>query len=131
MIGHNLNLDIKGGSGALSEIQSALDSLWPSNAHVRCSIRNQVAMAVAEIAANIIEHARASSIRMEVRIHPNEVEVKFTDNGRPAEIDLTSVRMPGAMAERGRGLAIALAALQEVSYCRRGSANHWRLISHE
>ena len=49
-----MNLDIRGGSGALSEIQSALDSIWPSNTHVRCSIRKQVAMAVAEIAANII-----------------------------------------------------------------------------
>ncbi|MFN8073325.1 MAG: ATP-binding protein [Mycobacterium sp.] len=124
-----MKLTVGGGSGALDEVQSALETAWAFNAHVPGLIRMQVSIAVTEIAANIIEHARAVSFQIEVHVRPGEVEVELTDDGHPAEIDLAAVRMPGELAERGRGLAMAQAAVRLVSYARDELGNHWRVVS--
>lgn len=93
--------------------------------------RLHVGIAAGEISANIVEHAGrgdAVRIRMEVTVLPTRVRVDFTDEGSPADVDLTAVRLPGEMAERGRGLALAQAVLETLAY-HRDSANHWTLIS--
>jgi serine/threonine-protein kinase RsbW len=58
------------------------------------------------------------------------IEAQFGDDGRPAEIDLESVAMPGSDAEAGRGLAMASAVVDELSYERIGPVNHWKLVCH-
>ena len=88
-------------------------------------------IAVAEIVANIIEHAalgQAVSMSLQLRALPERLEAEFTDEGRPARVDLEAVELPDALAERGRGLAIAMAALDELSYRRRGGVNRWILV---
>ena len=42
-------------------------------------------------------------------------------------IDLSSVAMPDELAESGRGLALAMAAVDDLSYEREGGRNLWRL----
>ena len=128
-MGHDVKLTIGGGSGALDEVQSALESVWAFNAHVPGLIRMQICIAVTEIAANMLEHARAMSIELEVHVRPDEVEVQRSDDGHPAEIDLVSVEMTGELAERGRGLAMAKAAVGLVAYARDEFGNHWRVVS--
>jgi serine/threonine-protein kinase RsbW len=44
-------------------------------------------------------------------------------------VDLAAAIMPDDMAERGRGLALAQAALRLLSYFRDEVGNHWRLVS--
>ena len=93
--------------------------------------RVQFEVAVAEIAANIIEHAGAAgamSLTLELLLAPDRLEARFTDDGTPARVNLRSVEMPDVLADRGRGLAIALAALDELEYRRRDGSNMWRLI---
>ncbi|BDB61436.1 MAG: ATP-binding protein [Rhodococcus sp. (in: high G+C Gram-positive bacteria)] len=97
------------------------------------SDRVQFEIAVAEIAANIIEHAgrgRAVSVTLTLELHPDRLEAVFVDDGAPARVDLRSVELPDALAERGRGLAIALAALDELRYRRQVGTNRWLLICH-
>lgn len=65
---------------------------------------------------------------MEVQALPGEVRVQFTDDGVAARFDLNAVRMPDAMAERGRGLALARAVLDLLCY-QRYACNHWTLVS--
>lgn len=126
-----VELDVGSGPDALREIHYALDNFWSLNAHVPVAIRIEIDIAVTEVAANIIEHARASRLTLAIQVRPNEVEVEFTDPGAPAEIDLASLRMPDAMAGRGRGLAMTKLATREVSYSRDGRGNHWRIVSKE
>ncbi|MCZ4655181.1 ATP-binding protein [Dietzia kunjamensis] len=93
--------------------------------------RMQFEVAVAEIAANIIEHAgngEQVTLSLELLLSPDRLEARFTDNGTPARVDLRSVEMPDALAERGRGLAIALSALDELAYRRRLGSNMWHLV---
>lgn len=119
------------GPAALDEADLLLTQMWSAFPHVPSRVRTQMAIATAEIVANIIEHAAAGRrvrVAMEVRVLATEVWVKFTDDGAPMQLDLSSVSLPDHDAERGRGLALARAALERLSY-QRNSANHWTLVS--
>ncbi len=124
-----MKLDLAAGPRTLDDIQAALDTFWSRHDHVPADVRLEVGIAAAEIVANILEHGCAAGLQMEIEIVSNEVQVEFTDSGHPAEIDLFAVRMPDEVAERGRGLAMAQAALRLLAYFRDELGNHWRLVS--
>ena len=120
------------GPATLDEIQDILDEALSGDAAIPEDVRMNVSTAVGEVAANIVEHAaqgRPVALRMELHLLRDEVRVEFTDTGSAADIDLGAVAMPDPMAERGRGLAMTLAVLRELSYRRDESGNHWTLIS--
>ena len=124
-------LETAAGPAALDEVQLLLTQAWSASPHVPSRVRTQMAVVTAEIVANIIEHAgtgRQVRIAMEVSVLATEVRVKFTDDGAPMELDLSSVKLPDSDAERGRGLALAQAALERLTY-QRTTANHWTLVS--
>lgn len=123
-----LTFETTAGPRALDDIAAALDRAWSENPHVPKKVRTHVAIAVAEISANILEHATAGWIRIQIRVLANQIEVDLVDDGRPADLDLTAARLPDQFAERGRGIALAQAALDQLSY-RRDPANHWTLVS--
>ncbi len=119
------------GPQTLDEIADVLERTWAVHGRVPGPIRMQMGIATAEIGSNIIEHSGQGTpvwIRMEVQVLPNAVQVEFRDDGIPARLDLTAVSLPDDMSERGRGLALAQAVLQSLSY-RRSSLNHWLLVS--
>lgn len=122
------------GPHTLDEIQQTLDDMWAAHPEVPDDIRMQLTIAVAEIGANIVEHAsggRPIPLRMEVRLLPGEVHVEFSDDGAfAAQVDLTADPDPvDELAERGRGLRLAQAVLGRLSYRRNHVANHWLLVS--
>lgn len=125
-------LDTMTGSATLDQIGSMLNDMWSVHDHVPSSVRTQVAIAVGEIGANIVEHAAQHypvRLRMEVLVSPDEVKVAFLDDGPPAPVDLRkTVMMPDPMSERGRGLAMAHAVLDRLIY-HRNLFNHWILVS--
>lgn len=116
----------------LRTIHSELHALWSRNPQVPDDVRIQMAIATAEVGANIIKHTpqgRPVRIRMDLELSDHQVHVGFTDNGPPADIDLESVSMPDPMAETGRGLAMARAVLGRFSHRRDAIGNHWTLVS--
>jgi serine/threonine-protein kinase RsbW len=120
------------GPDLLDKIHRALDRCWAQHRDVPASIRMTVATGVAEIAANIVQYAggrRPVPIRMDIEVMQHQVKVVFTDDGEPAAVDLEAVSTPDALAKRGRGLALATAVLDELSYLRRENHNQWTLIS--
>jgi serine/threonine-protein kinase RsbW len=93
----------------------------------------QFELALAEIAANIIEHATKAdggqvSLRVELEVRPDSLYANLSDDGEQARVDLKSVELPDELSERGRGLAIALTVLDELSYRRAGHRNQWTLV---
>jgi serine/threonine-protein kinase RsbW len=116
--------------GTLDRILDMLGEMLASD-EVDEDSRMQFEVSVAEIAANIIEHAGSGEpvgVKLELRLTSDRLEATFTDDGTPAKVDLRSVEMPDVFADRGRGLAIALASLDELEYRRRGGSNMWRLV---
>ena len=85
-------------------------------------------LAVCEIAANIIEHARADVMEFDISItrDGNRVVAEFIDTGRP--YPKTAKRAKDEFEERGRGLSLAEKVLDELIYERTGVTNNWRLV---
>ena len=120
--------------GALDEIEHALAAFWAQHPRVPGEIRIGLAIAVAEIAANILEHAtkgltRPVQLQMSASVRDNRARIDFADDGIPAPVDLAALEMPHELAESGRGLLLAQAVLDELAYRRIDEANHWTLVS--
>lgn len=90
--------------------------------------------AVAEIAANIVEHTkradRQAGRRYSVQLDANDeaFTAVLHDNGLPVDIDLSAVTMADVEAESGRGLALAIAALDRLEHRHEGGHNVWTLV---
>jgi serine/threonine-protein kinase RsbW len=107
----------------------ALTALWSSGPSVPDEDRESFTLAVSEIAANIVEHASAREavhVSLTLTVADARLEAVFTDTADPALIDLSSVQMPDWDAESGRGLALALATLDELVH-ETHEGNTWRL----
>jgi serine/threonine-protein kinase RsbW len=125
-------VEIDGRRDPLAAIQAALDAFWSTHPRVPDGVRMQMAIAIAEVGANIVEHTgrgRPLRIRMDAALVDDQVHVDFTDDGPPVAIDLAAVTMPDPMAERGRGLAMAQALLDRLAYRCEDTGNHWALVS--
>jgi serine/threonine-protein kinase RsbW len=123
-------IEITTGPETLGDIHRLLDNLWSAH-DVPELVRMHTDLAAGEIGANIIEHAGGGSpvrLRMKVQVLPDAICINFTDDGRPARVDLSQTTMPDEMSERGRGLAIAGRVLDELTYRRDSDGNHWTLI---
>lgn len=88
--------------------------------------------AVIEVAGNVVEHGRpqgsvAWTFRLEVL--EDRLEARLSDRGEEYPGGTWGTTMPAdPMQEDGRGLALATAVLDDLSYERRDDANHWRMV---
>lgn len=118
------------GPDTLALLQQTLDQAWSAE-DVLAETRMSIELAVSEIGSNIIEHSGDGApvrLRMVVTVVRGTVTVTFTDDGRPAAVDLTRMEMPDAMSERGRGLPIVHRVLDELSFSRDDDGNRWTLV---
>lgn len=86
----------------------------------------QLTTALHEVLTNVIEHAQPSEdISVAVTVDDATVEIIVRDNGSP----FTDTRPEGdeEIVERGRGLAMSAALLDDIDYSRIGVENQWRL----
>ncbi len=128
----NVRLDTSSEQDALDQIYQAVDDFLTRHPRVPEPVRTHLAIAVAEVGANIIEHAgrgRLIHVQMTLQLFTEDIRVDFTDNGHPGDIDLTAVQMPEVMADRGRGLAVARSVLRRLYYHADDTGNRWTLIS--
>ena len=119
-------------------VHDVIAKLWTHESPPIIADRIRFETAVIEILSNIVEHAARidppdafpRQFDLVVRCDDVAIEARFGDDGKPAEIDLEQIAMPGAAAEAGRGLAMASAVVDELSYQRIGPVNHWTLVCH-
>ncbi|WJL94380.1 ATP-binding protein [Microbacterium sp. ET2] len=124
-----LRVEGRADDGFIDDVHHVLDLLWSSHPEVDEEDRTLFTLAVSEIATNIVEHARAReeiSMSLDVSIDDTGLRAVFADDADPALIDLRNVSMPDVDAESGRGLALALATLDELEHSGEGG-NVWRL----
>jgi len=125
----------------MDAIHATLDRAWDAMDRVLAAPpgtlwRMHFATAVAEIAANIIMHAHrdtpaCATANMQIELLPDRLVVTFRDRGaafiepHAAEPELD----PDPLAEHGRGLPLARAALDELTTTRSpGGENIWVLV---
>lgn len=121
-------------------VHSLLEHLFAHAPQVDDVTRMKFEMSVIEVLGNIVEHAYAHDSRLPA-VDPSEVrrfEIQLlatehdlvavlSDNGLPVSLDLSDVTMPDELAESGRGLALARAALDTLHYERIEGRNLWCL----
>lgn len=115
-------------------VHAVLEQLWVNHEDVSMVDRMRFETAVIEILGNIVEHAYEmeagdSERRFDVRLTATDsaLVASFGDDGMPNTIDLSDIVMPDEEAESGRGLALAMAAVDELTYDRSAGRNHWRI----
>jgi len=134
-----IRVSVPAGLPSLDLVYPALEQLWEAHDGVPLRERMRLETAVVEIFVNIVQHAyradRADPAEQDARrldlvlaASDAGIGATFSDNGEPAEIDLSQVTMPDTESESGRGLAMALAALDDLSYERIGGRNRWHLL---
>ena len=120
-------------------VHAMLEHLWATNAGITDRDRVRFEMSVIEILGNIVEHAYAvdhvdvpghDGRRFDIVIGASDAELMahLGDNGLPTALDLSGIAMPDELAESGRGLALASAALEDLSYQRLDGRNLWDLL---
>jgi serine/threonine-protein kinase RsbW len=88
--------------------------------------------AVIEIAGNVVEHGRPKgevTYTFALQVRPDRLEGVLDDGGQPVPPSHDS-DMPDQWSEDGRGLPLAQAALDELTYEREDSRNLWRMVKH-
>lgn len=119
---------------SLDEVQDRFAAWWEGVGEDDVALRFKLETALAEIAANIVEHTRRTdqeagrryTVRLDATDH--ELTAVLTDNGRPADVDLAAVTMADVDEESGRGLALAIAALDRLEHRHEHGHNVWTLV---
>ena len=126
-----LTLRAPGVPASLDEVHALLQRAWQQHPDVADDDRMRFEIAVVEVAGNVVEHAGGPvpvEFDLGVRVTADRLEARFRDPGRPVDVDLGAVAMPDALAETGRGVALALATVDELTYRREGPVNHWLVL---
>jgi serine/threonine-protein kinase RsbW len=135
-MGHSVRreLDVAATIESIDIVQSEFDAWWSQLDDPKNETRFAFEIAVVEIATNIVEHTHraegSAGRRFHLALVADEASVTavFTDNGKPADIDLSTVTMADVDDENGRGLALAIAALDSLDYRRVEGRNVWTLV---
>lgn len=118
---------------SLDTVQDRFGEWWDTLGIDDVRLRFGLETAVAEIAANIVEHTRRTDQRagrrytVQLDATDRELVAVLTDNGLPADVDLAAVTMADVDEESGRGLALAIAALDRLEHQHAGGHNIWTL----
>lgn len=113
----------------IDAVNDALEELWSEVPGVSEEDRLLFGLAVSEVVTNVVEHAAGDAtptVVVELSIERDRLLAVLSDDADPALIRLGDVRMPDVDAESGRGLALALAALDELRH-EAGEGNTWVL----
>jgi len=118
---------------SLDAVHDLLEDWWTEVGEVPVRTRFGFETAVVEIAGNVVEHTRrvdgAPGRRFHLTLTADDrtLLARFEDNGLPVQVDLGTVSMASVEDEDGRGLALALAALDRLEHSVVDGKNVWEL----
>ena len=117
---------------SLDIVQAEFEQWWSELDDDRTATRFAFETAVVEIATNIVEHTHrvegsaGRGYSLELSADDTALTAVFTDDGKPADIDLSTVTM--ADVDDENGLALAIAALDSLDYRHVDGRNIWTLV---
>lgn len=116
----------------VDRVHELLADLWDRAGDAAQDERDRFALAIVEVVGNVIVHGRHPGgkdhrVELAVTATPDRLEGTVIDDG-VAVPDPDRVAFPEDMAEHGRGIPLAHAAADEVSYERRDGCNHWIVV---
>jgi serine/threonine-protein kinase RsbW len=126
-----LSLRTPATSDAIDAIHQLLHEFWHHVVGMDASDRMRFDLAVAEVASNIVEHnGEPVELTLDLRNYEDRVVADFNETGAalPPDVIERADAPDDPLAESGRGLMLARAALDEFAYERSGEVNHWHLV---
>ena len=122
-----LTLDGPADLPCLERVHDLVDELWARVPDVEPTDRYRFETAVIEVAGNIVEHGGAD-VRLELPLvaAADRVEAHSRDTGTAVDHEDAAGRLPEPMAEQGRGMALARAAVDANE--RSGTSNCWHVL---
>ena len=127
----HLRADLEGDLSSLDSMHELFASLWNELPEISSRDRALFSLAVAEIAANVVEHLQSvsRSWELDLKAWNDRLEALIRHAGPVVERALTESMMPGEMVESGRGLALAAAASSlHYSHCTDPEGSEWRVV---
>ena len=112
----------------LDRAHDLLALLWRQRPDVAETDQIMFSTAVLEVANNIVSHGAAATVWLALHGDARQLEARFCDDGAAVDVNLHSARLPGALAESGRGLALVRMAVDEFSYHHSDGLSHWHLV---
>ena len=116
---------------SLEKVHALLQRFWSKGPDVDDVWRMMFETAVAEIAANILEHSRrdrgARMLRLRLSAFGDRVEAWLQDDGLGVDVSLDAP-FPLESAQRGRGVALVRSMVDEFSYARSEDMNRWLIV---
>lgn len=115
----------------IGDLHELLALVGRENADVSATDLMMFETAVIEIAANVVEHGRPEGqvfYTFRLWLLDDRIEAALSDSGDELYDKPLVATLPNEMAERGRGLALAEAVLDELVYERRDERNTWKMI---
>lgn len=88
-------------------------------------------LAVQELCANVADHAyqgQGGRLQVSLLLQDGCAVVELFDSGRAFEDTPRAGPIEGELPERGQGLSLIHALVDEVGYTRHNDRNHWRLV---
>lgn len=96
---------------------------WLRSGSVPSPICEELALVVTELVTNAVEASPSPAARVEVwaRLGGGKVVLRVSDEGQGFETEIEANELPGLSTERGRGLPIVSALMDEVIVHRNGT----------
>ncbi|MFL6143304.1 MAG: ATP-binding protein [Labedaea sp.] len=113
---------------SLERVYGMFETFWAQCQDIEMHERIRFETATVEIANNITAYVATDDFTLILADRGGEIEARFQDAGPPLPFDPRDATMPPSLAESGRGLALACAAVDEVHYHHENHQNVWRLI---
>ena len=116
----------------LTRVHELLERAMAEHAGVEPADALMFQTAVIEIANNVVEHGRPQgsdrvSWRILIEVRDDRLVATLSDSGEELAVALAN-SLPESLELSGRGLPMAQAALDELTYGRAGGRNHWRMV---
>lgn len=111
-------------------VQDFLEALWADHDDVAPLDRMAFETAIAELAANVIQHADSGSgvtCVLTVDIDDSGLRATLKDTAEAGGFSLRTFEMPDALAEEGRGIALIQALVDDLAYDRVDGVNRWTI----
>ena len=115
---------------SMEAVHNLLGEFWPTVPDTDEMWRMAFTTAVMEVVGNIIMYCRRNNggpchMRAELRAYPDRIEAEVHDNGEHADLPDEPELPASPLAERGRGLAMVRATVDDFRYERSGTDNAW------
>lgn len=126
----HLSANLEGNAASIDSLHELFAQMWESCPNVSVRDRTLFSIAVAEIAANVIEHVNQSdnSWELDLSVWEDHLEASIRHPGPAVGNALAAWSMPDEMAESGRGLALAAAASSlHYSHSTNPEGSEWRV----